>query len=95
MTLAEIDRSVLPRKTLSHRRTIGHLTSDQSDRLERVMRVLTSSETTFGSREKAARWLRRTTSALGGDAPIDLLETAEGTRAVERLLLAIDHGLAA
>jgi hypothetical protein len=33
LTLAEVDRIVLPRKTLSHRRKIGRLTPEQSDRL--------------------------------------------------------------
>ncbi|MGO4816340.1 antitoxin Xre-like helix-turn-helix domain-containing protein, partial [Cupriavidus sp. 2MCAB6] len=31
MSLAEIDLVVIPRKTLSHRRKIGTLTSEQSD----------------------------------------------------------------
>ena len=95
LTLAEIDRIVLPRKTLSHRRALGALTPDQSDRLIRVARVVAAAEATFGSAEKAARWLRRPTTALGGDKPIDLLDTSEGSRQVERLLTRIDHGLAA
>ena len=39
LSLAELDRLVLPRKTLSHRRKIGHLTPEQSDRLVRVVQV--------------------------------------------------------
>ena len=95
LTLAEIDRIVLPRKTLSHRRALGTLTPDQSDRLIRVARVIAAAEETFGSAEKAGRWLRRATTALDGDKPIDLLDTSEGSRQVERLLIRIDHGLAA
>ena len=52
-------------------------------------------EETFGSQEKAARWLRRPTVALDGEAPLDLLDTSEGSRAVETLLGRIDHGLGA
>jgi putative toxin-antitoxin system antitoxin component (TIGR02293 family) len=95
LTLAEIDRIVLPRKTLSHRRALGALTPDQSDRLIRVARVVAAAEATFCSAEKAGRWLRRPTTALGGDKPIDLLDTSEGSRQVELLLTRIDHGLAA
>ena len=95
LSLAEIDRIVLPRKTLSHRRALGALTPDQSDRLIRVARVIAAAESTFGSTEKAHRWLRRSTTALDGDAPLELLDTSEGSRQVERLLLRIDHGLAA
>jgi putative toxin-antitoxin system antitoxin component (TIGR02293 family) len=95
LTLAEVDRIVLPRKTLAHRRALGALTPDQSDRLIRVARVIGASEETFGSAEKARRWLRRPTTALDGDAPLDWLDTSEGCRQVERLLAMIDHGLAA
>ena len=95
LTLAEVDKIVLPRKTLSHRRKIGKLTPDQSDRLVRVVRILAAAEDTFGSQEKASLWLRRPTQALGGDAPLELLDTSEGAREVEDLLHRIDHGLAA
>ena len=95
LSLSEIDRIVLPRKTQSHRRGLGALTPDQSDRLIRVARVIAAAEKTFGSSEKAHRWLRRKTTALGGDAPLDLLDTSGGARQVERLLSRIDHGLAA
>ncbi len=95
LSLSEIDRIVLPRKTLSHRRTLGALTSDQSDRLIRVARIIAAAEDTFGSTEKARRWLRRPTTALDGEAPLELLDTSEGSRQVERLILRIDHGLGA
>lgn len=95
LTLSEIDRVVLPRKTLSHRRALGALTPEQSDRLIRVARVIAAAENTFGSTEKAHRWLRRPTTALDGDAPLALLDTSEGSRQVERLLFRIDHGLGA
>jgi putative toxin-antitoxin system antitoxin component (TIGR02293 family) len=95
LTLAEVDRIVLPRKTLSHRRALGALTPEQSDRLVRVARVIAAAEDTFGAPEKAHRWLRRPTTALEGDAPLDWLDTSEGIRQVERLLERIDHGLAA
>jgi putative toxin-antitoxin system antitoxin component (TIGR02293 family) len=95
MTLAEIDQVVLPRKTLSHRRKIGALTADQSDRLMRAARVIAAAEETFGSTEKAATWLRRPTTALDGEPPIHLLDTSEGALQVEALLGRIDHGIAA
>lgn len=94
-SVAEIDRLVLPRKTLSHRRKIGMLTSEQSDRLIRLARVIAATEETFGSQEKAALWLRRPTSAFDGETSISLLDTDEGSRQVEHLLARIDHGLAA
>lgn len=95
MTLAEIDEVVLPRKTLSHRRKIGTLTTEQSDRLIRAARVIAEAEETFGSQEKAGKWLRRPTTALGGEKPIALLDTTEGAAQVEALLGRIAHGIAA
>jgi putative toxin-antitoxin system antitoxin component (TIGR02293 family) len=95
MTLAEVDLAVLPRKTLSHRRKIGTLTTEQSDRLIRAARVIAEAEETFGSQEKAGKWLRRSTTALGGEKPIALLDTTEGAAQVEALLGRIAHGIAA
>jgi putative toxin-antitoxin system antitoxin component (TIGR02293 family) len=95
LSLAEIDNVVLPRKTLSHRRKIGRLTADQSDRLMRAARVIAAAEETFGSLEKAAKWLRRPTTALADEAPLSLLDTSEGALQVEALLARIDHGLGA
>lgn len=95
LTLAELDQVVLPRKTLANRRKLGTLTPEQSDRLVRVARVLAAAEATFGNQEKAGIWLRRPTSALDGERPLQLLDTDEGARAVETLLGRIGHGIAA
>jgi len=95
LTRAEVDSVVLPRKTLANRQKLGTLTQDQSDRLIRVARILAAAEETFGSREKAGAWLRRPTTLLAGDRPLDMLDTDEGTRNVEALLGRIGHGIAA
>jgi len=95
LTLAELDRIVMPRKTLENRKKLGVLTPEQSDRLFRVARVLAAADETFGERTKAATWLRRPTTGLAGERPLDLLDTDEGARAVETLLGRISHGIAA
>ena len=95
LSLAELDRIVLPRKTLTNRRKLGVLTPEQSGRLVRVARVLAVAEETFGSREKAAVWLRRPTTVLGGEYPLQVLDTDGGAREVETLLGRIAHGVAA
>jgi len=67
---------------------------ERSDRLIRVARVIAAAENTFGSTEKAHRWLRRPTTVRrrrGARAP----RHSEGSRQVERLLFRIDHGVAA
>jgi putative toxin-antitoxin system antitoxin component (TIGR02293 family) len=95
LTLAELDRLALPRKTLAHRRTLGQLTAEQSDRLVRILRVIEAAEDTFGDAGKAHTWLRRPTSVLDNQAPLDLLDTDIGAREVEALLTRIAHGVAA
>jgi putative toxin-antitoxin system antitoxin component (TIGR02293 family) len=95
LSMAELDAVVLPRKTLAHRRKLGRLTPEQSDRLIRVARIIAAADDTFGNRDKAAAWLRRATTALAGERPLDLLDTDEGARQVETLLGRIGHGIAA
>jgi putative toxin-antitoxin system antitoxin component (TIGR02293 family) len=90
----ELDRLVLPRKTLSHRRILGSLTPDQSDRLSRVLRMIAEAEATFGDLGKAHTWLRRPNQLLDGEAPLHRLDTDFGTRQVEAILGRIAHGLA-
>lgn len=70
LTPAELDRIVLPRKTLANRRKLGTLTPEQSNRLMRVDRVIAAAEETFGGREKAGAWLRRPTAGLAGKSPL-------------------------
>ena len=95
ISLAELDRLVLPRKTLAHRRILGALTPEQSDRLSRLLRLINEAETTFGDRAKAHAWLRRKSSLLDGEAPLDRLDTDFGSRQVEALLGRIAQGLGA
>ena len=40
LSAAELDRLALPRKTLNHRRGLGRLSPEQSDRLIRLLRVI-------------------------------------------------------
>lgn len=90
----ELDRLVLPRKTLAHRRTIGNLTPEQSDRISRLLRIVAETEETFGDKAKAHAWLRRPTALLDGESPLDRLDTDIGTRQVEAMLGRIAYGLA-
>lgn len=95
LNMVEVNRVVLPRKTWSNRKKVGTLTSEQSDRLLRVARTIALAEEVFGQEKKADIWLRRPTTALGGERPLDLLDTEEGAREVETLLTRIAHGIAA
>lgn len=95
VSMAELDRLALSRKTLAHRRSMGSLTPDQSDRLSRLLRTIEEAEATFGDPAKAHAWLRRPTTLLDGEAPLDRLDTDIGTRQVEAILGRIGHGIGA
>src|SRR5579859_1309125 len=63
----EIDNVVISSRTLRHR-SVRHekLTVEESDRVLRLIRVLSVAESVFGSREKALAWLRGSNDRLGG-----------------------------
>lgn len=91
---AEIDAAVIPSRTLQHRRSRREkLTMEESDRVLRVVRVLSSAEAVYGSRERALAWLRRENPRLEGRNPLSLLKTDTGSRMVEELLVQIDEGM--
>ena len=47
----------------------------------------------FGDQEKAIVWLGTPNRALGGDRPLDLLDTDMGARMVEDILGRIAYGV--
>lgn len=95
-TPAELDRLVLPARTYRHRRQRNEaLTPSESERALRVAMIAALAEETFGTAEKAHRWLRRPLQRFDGRSPLDMLDTEVGGRAVEELLHAIGHGLLA
>jgi len=91
---SEIDETVIPSRTLQHRRSRREkLTLEESDRVLRVIRALSSAEEIYGDRKRALAWMRRPHPRLGGRAPLSLLKTDTGSRMVEELLLQIDEGM--
>ncbi|HEX8318877.1 type II toxin-antitoxin system Xre/ParS family antitoxin [Longimicrobium sp.] len=85
---------VVSRRTLADRKQKEKLLSpEQSDRLARVLRVYARAEEAIGDMSRASRWLHKENRALEGKRPVDLLGTDAGTRAVERVLGRIEHGI--
>ncbi len=64
-----------------------------SDRLFRVARIAARAEEVFESETTAREWLKRPNRALGGTAPIDLLDTDAGSVQVSDLLGRIEYGV--
>lgn len=90
----EVYRLVISERTLRRRwAKEGPLTAHESDRLARVLRIVSRAEAVLGDEAKAHRWLRRENRALDGRRPIDLLDTDAGTQLVERTLGRLQHGV--
>lgn len=87
-----LDR-IVPRRTFEHRRHRQELLSlEESERAYRTASILALAEAVFGRREKALSWLGSPKSSLGGEVPMELLDTDIGARLVEEELVAIDEG---
>ena len=93
LTLKELAESLdLSPRSLQRRRREGRLAKYESDRIYRLARVIALAKRYIGDAQKARRWLRRPNRALGGHAPLDLIDTEPGARAVENVLGRIAYG---
>lgn len=83
----------LARRTLARRKERNRLDEQESERIVRLADIAARAVVVLGDLDKARRWLITENRALGGVAPISLLDTDVGTRAVEDVLLRIEHGV--
>ena len=63
-----------------------------SDRIFRLIDILCLASQTFANREAAIWWMREPHISLGGQKPIDLIETEAGGNKVRDILTAIIYG---
>jgi putative toxin-antitoxin system antitoxin component (TIGR02293 family) len=90
----EIYSHIVPRRTLTHRKSKAELlTHEESDKAVRVARITALAEEVFGNDAKASRWLRKTKERFDGRTPMDTMRTEAGARLVEEMLLQLDHGI--
>lgn len=94
-TQEEVLELVGPSRTLERKLHDGAraLKPGESDRLARMVRIVVRAEEAIGSPDKAHRWLRKPNRALGGQAPLALLDSDAGAVAVEHVLGRIEHGV--
>jgi putative toxin-antitoxin system antitoxin component (TIGR02293 family) len=84
----------IPQRTLSRRLSQrSRLTSAESDRTVRLARVYASAVEMIGDEQKAVVWLQTPNRALGGERPLDQLDTDVGAREVEDILGRIAYGV--
>jgi putative toxin-antitoxin system antitoxin component (TIGR02293 family) len=79
-------------RSLQRRRREGRLARYESDRIYRLARIVALAKSSLGSGAAATRWLKRSNRALGGKAPLAVIDTEIGARAVENVLGRIAFG---
>lgn len=95
LTTVEIDRIVGEPDLRRHDEIEGMLSAAASERAARLARIVSLSQKTFGSQQKAFHWLRTQSAPLANLAPIDCIQRESGARMVEDILIRIGHGIAA
>jgi putative toxin-antitoxin system antitoxin component (TIGR02293 family) len=84
----------IPQRTLTRRLSEALLlTPAESDRTVRMARVYANAVEMIGDEEKAISWLSTPNRALGGERPLDQLDTDTGARVVEDVLGRIAYGV--
>lgn len=83
-------------RTVQRRRERGEaLSPSESDRLWRLLFVRERAREAFGSDESATLWLTNPHPLLGGETPVDRLDTEPGLREVEDMLTVVGETSAA
>ena len=79
-------------RTLERRRENGTLSSVESERLYRIVRLFRKATDIFENEKEARRWLKRPQMRLGEQIPLEIARLEPGGREAERLLGRIEHG---
>jgi putative toxin-antitoxin system antitoxin component (TIGR02293 family) len=94
MQLKDLYEVVIPARTLKHRKARKEpLTSDESDKLVRLIRVYDQAVRVLGEKEKALYWLSESKKRFEDRTPIQMLRTDLGGRMVEEMLGQIYYGM--
>lgn len=96
----DVAKAVLSRKLGISQRTLtrrlsqrSRLTAAESDRTVRLARVYAHAVEMIGDEKRAVEWLRTPNRALGGERPLEQLDTDLGARSVEDILGRIAYGV--
>lgn len=92
---SDIDAYLVDRRTAGRREKSGRLSSEESERVARLLRILELAEETFGDGAAVEQWLRTPKPFLDGASPLQAIRTETGGRILEEELIALQHGFAA
>lgn len=94
LSQAELAQALgIPERTLARRKREGMLNSEESFKLLRLARVISRASEVFDDPIAAIDWLKSPNAALGGNAPLYLLDTDIGAEGVFDTLGRIEHGV--
>jgi putative toxin-antitoxin system antitoxin component (TIGR02293 family) len=82
-------------RTMRRYETESVLDPEQSERLIELARLFAHGISAFGSNERFRRWLHSEVFSLGGQKPLDLLDTSIGIGLVDDILGRIEYGIVA
>ena len=84
----------IPKRTAARRKSrAARFKPAESEILLRLVRVLAAGSDVFGDTERSRKWLLGENRALGGVAPIKLLDTGMGFQKVMDVLNRIEYGV--
>lgn len=83
----------IAKRTVARRIGSERLKPEESNRVYRLAHIIALTEEVFGDEEKSRGWLSRPNRALGGVAPLKMLDTDVGTEEVKKVLGRIAHGV--
>ena len=79
--------------TLYRRINAGKFTSQEGDRLARLLRLYARALEVLGNPESVREWFMTANPSSGGSRPFDLVKTDPGCVEVDRLLGRIEYGV--
>jgi putative toxin-antitoxin system antitoxin component (TIGR02293 family) len=84
----------IPKRTVARRKAANaRLSAMESERVLRLGRAIAAATDVLGTRDKAASWLQGPNLALGGVAPMSMLDTDVGLQQVLDVLTRIEYGV--
>lgn len=83
---------IVPEATFKRRTRLSH---DESERTERLARMIAAAEHVWNDREDAREWLTKPHPELGKRTPLESAATELGARRVEELLDRLFYGIPA
>ena len=84
---------VSERTLYRRRKEEGRLTSEESDRLLLLAETTQLATKALDDSDEARRWLREPHSLLGGESPLEHMDTVAGIQEVREMLLHIEYSM--